>query len=165
MSVAEAKQAMRISGYSGCEGCRHTPLPRADSKTSRPERFAAAAADSTTAQLSLTTAEGDKVVLSFSNASSGAVATEGTDYASIRNRRSEVKIQVEGNLNENELRDIRKLARIVSRAANDVLRGDNEQAARRIAKAEQLEGIQSFAFSLNRQIGYRYDNQSGSITA
>jgi hypothetical protein len=114
---------MRISGHSGSGGYEPTP--------SSTERYAASASE-----LTLTTPEGDKVVLSLSR-------------GSLRASRSEVKIPVDGDLNADELEDIKKLGRIVSRAASDVLRGNPERAAHRVAKADKLDSIQSFAFSLN----------------
>lgn len=94
---------MRISSYSshedGHESPRaavaarnHAPASQSASKA-QPGRYAGAASQSTSSELTLTTAEGDKVVLSISKGSSGAEASDGTDYASLRSRRSEVKIQ------------------------------------------------------------------------
>ena len=164
---------MRISGYPGVEGRGFTPHAPARShapvssekptgSASPANRLDAAASQSTTTSLSLTTAEGDKVILSFSSGSTSAVASEGTDYASIRSRSSEVKIQVEGDLSADELKDIRKLAKIVSRAASDILRGDTQHAAQRVEQANHLGSIQSFAFSLNQQVDYRFNYQQGS---
>jgi hypothetical protein len=115
--------------------------------------------------LTLTTAEGDKVVLSLSRGSTQAAATEGGDYASLRTRRTEVKIQVDGDLNAEELEDIQKLAKIVSRAASDVLRGNPERAAQRVVKAGKLDSIQSFAFSLNQQVAHLFSYQERSTPA
>lgn len=155
---------MRISGYSEPAAA---PSRSAAASTSTPNtRFAAKANQSTKAELSLTTAEGDKVVLSFSSGSSGSVDAQNSgDYRSLRssNRRStEVKIEVEGNLSQSELDDIRKLASIVSKASSDVLRGKADQAAAGVAKTSELSTIQNFAFSLNKQVDYRYNYQSGS---
>ena len=69
---------------------------------------------------------------------------------------------MEGDLSSDELKDIRALAKIVSRAASDVLRGDTEQASQHVQGANDLGSIQSFAFSLNRQVDYRYNYQQGS---
>jgi hypothetical protein len=112
--------------------------------------------------LSLTTAEGDKVVLSISRGSTSAAATDGGDYASLRTRQTQVKIQVDGDLNADEIEDIRKLAKIVSRAASDVLRGNIGRADHRVAKADKLDSIQSFAFSLNQQVAHRFSYQESS---
>ncbi len=153
---------MQISGFHSSGGQQAAPSVPA---TNPAGRFAAASSQSSTTELSLTTAEGDKVVLSLSNSSTRAAASEGTDYASLRTRQSEVKIQVEGNLNQRELDDIQKLARIVSRAASDVLRGNTGRADRRLAKTGTLDSIQSFAFSLNRQVAHLFSFQAGSTPA
>lgn len=141
---------MRISGLSGPDSQPSASVATASSRV-------------TTSELSLTTSEGDKVVLSISQGSSSATAAEGVDYASLRSRQSAVTIQVEGDLNREELQDIRRLARIVSRAAGDVLRGDHERAARRVARAGDLDSIQSFAFQLNRQVAHLVSYQERSI--
>ena len=163
---------MRISGYTGCEDCQAPPGPAparsaSEAPSTRGGRFAAQANQSTKAELSLTTAEGDKVVLSVSSESGGSVdAASSSDYRSLRttNRRSlELKIEVEGNLSQTELDEIRKLASIVSKASSDVLRGRTSQAAADVAKTSELATIQNFAFSLNKQVDYRYSFQSGSL--
>lgn len=162
---------MRISGYSGCADCQshRAPTPTGGG------RFSVQANQSTKAELSLTTAEGDKVVISLSTASSAGLSAERSrsgnnttgDYRSLLRSRNtsgssaEINIQVEGNLNESELADIRKLAGIVSKASSDVLRGHAEKAADGAAKASELATIQNFAFSLNKQIDYRYSYSAG----
>ncbi len=155
---------MRIASYSGHEDHHSAP---ASQSASRPQsgRYAGAAIQSTSSKLTLTTAEGDKVVLSISEGSLGAEASEGIDYASLRSRRSEVKIQVEGNLSADELKDITKLAKILSGAANDLLKGDTDHATEKIAGANQLSGIQSFAYSLNQRVSYGYSYQEGAKAA
>ena len=167
---------MQISGFPSREGYGSAP-PQAparsqppvsqdtSSRTASTSRFAAAASQSTNTSLSLTTAEGDKVVLSLASSSTAAVATEGVDYASILTQRSEVKIQVQGDLNPEELADIQKLAEIVSGAATDALKGDAGGAARQLTEANGLESIQNFAFSLNRQVDYRFSYQESSGAA
>lgn len=160
---------MRISSYPSHEDSHRSPHSVPAARTQAPAsqsasrsqsgRYAAAASQSTSSELTLTTAEGDKVVLSISKGSAGAEASDGTDYASLRSRRSEVKIQVEGNLNADELKDITKLAKILSAAANDLLKGDTGHATEKIAGANQLSSIQSFAYSLNQQVSYGYSYQ------
>lgn len=156
---------MRISGHSGAEGSHHAPSAPPQTQTPATGRYAAAVSRSTTSELSLTTAEGDKVVLSISRGSTNAVASEGGDYASLRTRQSSVNIQVDGDLNAEELEDIQKLARIVSRAASDVLRGNTDRAERRLGRADKLDSIQSFAFSLNQQVAHLFSYQERSTPA
>ena len=169
---------MQISGFPSHEGYGSAPSQaparsqspvsqETSSRATSTSRFTAAASQSTNTSLSLTTAEGDKVVLSLASSSTAAVAAEGVDYASIRTQRSEVKIQVEGDLNPKELADIQKLAEIVSGAATDALKGDTGGAARQLTQANGLESIQNFAFSLNRQVDYRfnYEESSSAVAA
>ena len=72
---------------------------------------------------------------------------------------------MDGNLSKDELADIQKLAHIVSRAASDVLRGNTDRATRRLGKADNLDSIQSFAFSLNRQVAHLFSYQERSLPA
>ncbi|MCC6540064.1 MAG: hypothetical protein IT162_21125 [Bryobacterales bacterium] len=123
-------------------------------------RFSAQASQSTSAELSLTTADGDKVTLSFSNSSSQAISagkSEGSfDYSSLRQRSTSVSIEVEGDLSKEELQDIQKLAKILTKAAGEALSGNTEQAQARAAKADKLDSIASFAYSLNQRTEYTY---------
>lgn len=160
---------MRIIGGSGCESCgssspAHSPVttPTAASQPRSAGRVSAQAAESTKAELSLTTADGDKVTLSIASGTGAAIDAEATgDYRSLsRVSSTEVRVEVEGSLSEAELQDIRKLARIVTRASSDVLRGDTSKAAARVEKAADLDSIQSFAFSLNKQVDYRYNYEA-----
>lgn len=128
-------------------------------------RYAASASETTTTRLSLTTAEGDKVVLSLSNSSTDSAVTDGGDYSSLRTRQSSVNIQVDGNLNSGELKDIQELAKILAGAANSVLTGDNGEATQQVAKTDKLTSIQSFAFSLNRQVTQSFSYQGGGGAA
>lgn len=162
---------MRIWGHHSPEDYRSAPATQQQSSSQASQgsnqtgRFAAASSQATTTQLSLTTADGDKVVLSLSNASVQGAASGGGDYASLRGKQTQVNIQVEGDLSKDELEDIQKLARIVSRAASDVLRGNVDRADRRLQKANSLDSIQSFAFSLNRQVAHVFSYQEGAAPA
>lgn len=119
---------------------------------------------STKAELALTTADGDKVTLSFSSANNYQYAG---DYSGLRRSASAassssatVEIKVEGNLSKQELADIQKLAKIVAGAATSALRGDTGKAAEKIEQTRNLETIQNFAFSLNRTVERAYSYEA-----
>lgn len=168
---------MRISGNSGCESCRggghrEWGAAREAAATRRggndgPGGVAAGAtrgrvavetSQSSRAELSLTTADGDKVVLSVSSGAAEVFSANRSsgDYRYLQSQRAQVAVQVEGNLSEAELQDIRKLAQIIGKASSDVMRGDAAKAAEGVERATQLGSIQNFAFSLNKQVDYRY---------
>lgn len=168
---------MRISGNSGCESCHgghrdwaaaapgQTAATRRGNIGGSPggaettaRRVAVEMSQSSRAELSLTTADGDKVVLSVSSGSAEAFSANGNsgDYRYLQSQRAQVSVQVEGNLSEAELQDIRKLAQIIGKASSDVMRGDSAKAAEGVQQAGELGSIQNFAFSLNKQVDYRY---------
>jgi hypothetical protein len=149
---------MRISGYTpGCGNCHS-----ADTPSVQRAQVQGQGREATRAELSLTTAEGDKVTLSFSTASSYQYSGDYGSQAGLRraaaarSNSATVEVTVEGNLSGQELAEIQKLAKIVTGAAGSAQRGDIEQAAGRMEQAKSLETIQNFAFSLNRTVERAY---------
>jgi len=102
---------------------------------------------SQTADITIVTAEGDTVTLSSSKAAELLFATynaQGQVGGSAElHRSSTFSMSVEGDLNREELKDIRRAIRTIQKAANDVLRGHEEKAASRTARLANLDQIAS----------------------
>jgi len=112
------------------------------------------------ADVTLVTAEGDRVTLSSGSQAQMAYAT----YEDLRYMRGcfaefhsetfglevsrEYSILVDGDLNEKELRDIRKAVRTIEKIMRDFLSGDIAHAAAKAMKISQLESISSLDASL-----------------
>lgn len=114
----------------------------------------------TTYELTVRTEEGDLVTIS----AKAVQSSQATDYSSLyrdrdgveattyrsRQRESsfEVSIEVEGNLSQEELADIRKLTGALSKAAKQVNRGDADGALRTALRADNADdSIASFDFA------------------
>lgn len=96
---------MRIGNYQQTPCCQQMNV----NNTPRPTR-AAAGEQSSSLDLTVTTAEGDKVTLSAQAIQAFSLQSgDGTASAS-SSRQLSVSVNVEGNLNKEELADIRKLA-------------------------------------------------------
>jgi hypothetical protein len=102
---------------------------------------------SQTADITIVTAEGDTVTLSSSRAAELSFATynaHGKVSGSAElHRSSAFSFSVDGELNREELKDIRRAIRTIQKAANDVLKGHEEQAASRTARLAGLDQIAS----------------------
>jgi hypothetical protein len=102
---------------------------------------------SQTADITIVTAEGDTVTLSLGKAAESSFATynaQGQVGGSAELlRTSAFSIGVDGDLNREELKDIRRAIRTIQKAANDVLRGHEEKAASRTARLANLDQIAS----------------------
>lgn len=97
------------------------------------------------AAITIFTAEGDKVTLSASSQSQFEFATYNALglFAGLRsseNSRS-VSISIEGNLSRQELRDIRKAIKTIGRAADELMEGDVDGAARQVEKLQRLDTL------------------------
>ena len=120
--------------------------------------------ETTKAELLLTTADGDKVTLSFSSGSSyqysGDYGPRRRSVSAAGGSTASFEIKVEGNLSQQELADIQKLAKIMVGAANQASQGDVEKASASVEQAKQLDTIQNFAFSLNRSVTQAYSYEA-----
>jgi hypothetical protein len=112
------------------------------------------------ADVTLVTAEGDRVTLSSGSQAQVTYAT----YEDLRYMRGrfaefhsetlglevsrEYSILVDGDLNEKELRDIRKAVRAIEKIMRDFLSGDIAHAAAKAMKIGKLESISSLDASL-----------------
>ena len=129
------------------------PTQRLDTKVS-----AISAAADLTGQLSVTTAEGDKITLTADfearyhavNYQAQAQTENGTAQVSATSIEASLKKQygvtVEGDLNEQELHDLEKLFRKVSNIFNKYFRGQDDQALAKTAKlADKFGGLSSLS--------------------
>lgn len=135
------------------------------------------------ANVTLVTAEGDRVTLSSGSQAQMTYAT----YEDLRYMRGrfaefhsetfglevsrEYAILVDGDLNEKELRDIRKAVRAIEKIMRDFLSGNIARAADKAIKISQLESISSLdaslqferSLSLEQQVtGYVASEPAGS---
>lgn len=105
---------------------------------------------SRSSDITLVTAEGDTVTLSasqtkeiwFDTYSSKGQST-GSDAALSASKSSEFSMTVEGDLNKEELKDIRKAIRTIWKAERDILKGHDERATERTTKLAELDQIAS----------------------
>lgn len=104
---------------------------------------------SKSSDITIFTAEGDKVTLSSSVARQMEYATYSAQgengsasarSASYQSQRS-FSFTVEGDLNREELHDIRKALRTIRKAERDVAKGDTEKALERTARLQRLDTI------------------------
>lgn len=115
-------------------------------------QFSARSRESTAAKLTVTTAEGDKVTLSFkqdTRASFAAGAAYGPNGRALGARSSfeqktEVGVKIEGNLSDAELRDIKDLIGQLAQPA--------ETKAAQPANSSSLDTLQSFEYAYRRRV-------------
>lgn len=99
---------------------------------------------SRSSDITLVTAEGDTVTLSASQTMEMSFETYGSKGQSMGiSKSSEFSLTVEGDLNREELKDIRKAIKTLLKAERDLLKGHEERATERTAKLEDLDQIAS----------------------
>lgn len=124
----------------------HVPA-LASSDPSQLRQRSVTATQQTTIDLTVITDEGDKVVLSARS----STETSQLDYRFLARRSSqEVKVTVEGDLNERELADIQKLLKRLTHAARQVARGRLEKAVHAAQRIRNLGSLESFGFNFER---------------
>jgi hypothetical protein len=115
-------------------------------------QFSARSRESTAAKLTVTTAEGDKVTLSFkqdTRASFSAGAAYGPNGRAVgvrasSSQKTEVGVKIEGNLSDEELNDIKDLI--------GQLAQPKEAAAAPPKASSSLDTIQSFEYAYRRRV-------------
>lgn len=164
---------MKISGpcAGACQQGGHAPASsqtRAN-QSSAVRASAASASAKSKAELTVYTAEGDKVTLSTSSSDEAGrfdygLRSGGLRRADFRERggfryaaqESSISIDVEGDLSSEELADIQKLAKILGRASTQASRGNGDAAAQTAAKALQLESVATFEYSYESSVEYSF---------
>jgi hypothetical protein len=123
------------------------------------------------ADVTIITAEGDKVTLSSGSQAQMTYATYeelrymGGHLAQFRDESlglevsREYSISVEGDLNKTELRDIRKAIRTIEKIMRDFLSGDIDHAAGKAMKISRLEFISTLEASLQFERSLSVDQQ------
>ena len=134
---------------------------------------------SQSADITIVTAEGDTVTLSSSKSAELSFATydalgkvgdsSGTisGMSAELHRTSDFSITVDGDLNKEELKDIRKAIRTIQKAAKDVLKGHDEKAEARTAKLADLDQLASIDADLefNREVSVTQVSAQSNTTA
>lgn len=138
--------------------------PRSDAQrptTTLERSIVASAASHTDASLSITTAEGDSVTISFAQDSSatysslvrarrGAEGAERTRQSQLSlQSSSSLQVQVQGDLNDQEMKDIQDLVQRVSQALRDFVSGDPSQAADRLSVPAGLGSLSGFQLEMH----------------
>ncbi len=123
------------------------------------------------ADVTIVTAEGDKVTLSSGSQAQATYATYeelrymGGHFAWFRDETlglevsREYSILVEGDLNKTELRDIGKAIRTIEKIMRDFLSGDIDHAAGKAMKISRLESISTLEASLQFERSLSVDQQ------
>lgn len=161
---------MKLSGAcTACEGPAYAQQPAAI------RAKAATASTRSNAELTVFTAEGDKVTVSASfsaeagrfnygsrggaGGGGGVRGENGRQSGGFRysEQQASINVSVEGDLNADEIADIQRLASILTGAASGNINGDQDEALRRAAKAaEKLDSLQSFEYSYSQSTEYSY---------
>ena len=118
----------------------------------------------------IVTAEGDKVTLSASRSAELSFSTydsagktrgsKGLSEAKFSASR-EFSLAIEGDLNKEELKDIRRAIKTVMKSAGDVLKGDTEHAAERVSKLGKLDTLAS----IDADVQFRQEVSTLQVTA
>lgn len=123
--------------------------------------------------LTLTTAEGDKVTISFSNKQSTNVDQAklygpSGSFEATRTRSkesSQLSVSLEGDLSEAELKDITDLVSKLSSGLERARSGDFEAAQKQVASTGNLGSIQNYSFAYQQSSNYSFKSTQLSVTA
>ncbi|MCC6389434.1 MAG: hypothetical protein IT167_02440 [Bryobacterales bacterium] len=108
-------------------------------------------------QLTLTTAEGDRVTLSAEALNALSATSDSTSAGYSAASQSKISVTVEGSLNKDELDDIRRVAQALAKSVDQARQGHFGQAARIIARAAAREDTVAqlqFHYQSSRQLSY-----------
>ncbi len=129
--------------------CQDLPFHRFQSRQPAVNRQQSVSAERREAlQLTLRTAEGDRVTLS----SEAREAFDATGAAS----QTRISLTVEGSLSKEELDDIRRVAQALAKSVSEARQGHFGQAARVMARAAGEDTIArlDFHYQVSRQLSY-----------
>ncbi len=123
--------------------------------------------------LTLTTAEGDKVTISFSNKQSTKVDQAklygpNGSFEATRTRSketSQLSVSLEGELSEAELKDITDLVSKLSSGLESARSGDFDAAQKQVASTGNLGTIQNYSFAYQQSSNYSFKSTQLSVTA
>lgn len=137
-------------------GINSRPTPVAQTN-----QFQARARQSTAANLTLTTAEGDQVTLSFRQDSRARLSPGRASAA----QQTEVAVKVEGNLSDEEVQDIQELLGKLSEGVKSLNQGDPAAALQKLDAIDDLGSIQSFDFAYRRRTDVAFRGTQFSLDA
>lgn len=159
---------MRIDG-AGHHAGHHQEAARPSAAVARPavvaaqELRAVQASRQTSTDLTIVTADGDRVTLSARSSAqiayadyravglaSGQQAAAAARAVQVSQSQS-VELTVEGNLSKAELHDIKRLVKELGKVARDFLRGEIEHAAERAQRLDRPDSIAQFDLSVERR--------------
>jgi hypothetical protein len=134
---------------------------------------AVAAASRQSLDLTIVTADGDRVTLSSNSSVTAAYATyqgstgQGSTVRATGQTSSSsfnLSLSVEGNLSQDELKDIAKALQAYSSALKDILAGNMEPAAAHAGQISKLDEIASFeaSFTSEQAVSAQSTTVSGS---
>lgn len=125
---------------------------RGASLPARTPEYSVAQSARSQSQLTVYTAEGDKVVISTAARELTATARAGSRIAALSSRERSVEISVDGDLNKRELNDIRRLARILVQAEREAGGGRTLEAVRTTARFAGLKSLARFEYTTQAEI-------------
>jgi hypothetical protein len=123
--------------------------------------------------LTLTTAEGDKVTISFKNSQTAKVdqarlyGPNGSfESTRVKTRETaQLSVSLEGNLSEAELKDITDLVSKLSSGISAARGGDVEGAQEQISETQNLSSIESYSFAYQQSSSESFKATRLSVTA
>jgi hypothetical protein len=121
--------AMRVDSCAPCH-----PPRQAEATSAKTAAAVGGQVHSRSLDVTITTADGDRVTLSASeSASIAGVATSDGRRAGVSSTESSVSLTVEGSLDRREWRDLRKVLKVLAKAA---AHQDSERLARRLSRPD-----------------------------
>ena len=127
---------------------------RSDQQT--PVARSVSAAQSTSLELTVTTAEGDKVTLSAEAVNALSLSSDGSSRTLATTRQLSLSISVEGDLNPEELDDIRKLALALGKGVHQAKQGNLAQALQTVSRNTDESTIAGFQFRYEQVAALEY---------
>lgn len=172
-AVGKVGQNGQRAGWSRNDRADKADKAQNSGETRGAERTRYRSKSSEEGSLTLTTAEGDKVTISFRNQQSTKVDQAklyGPDGSYERTRvktreSSELSVSLEGNLSEEELADIKQLVEKLSSGITAARSGDAEGAQSALAPSEGLDTIAGYNFSYQQQSDVSFRASRLSVTA
>ncbi len=131
--------------------------PPAQTPTGKPESTQSVSGEqSRSLQLTVKTAEGDTVTLSARALASFALESGQGRRSASSSQEFSIAVSVEGNLNQEELADIRKLAIALGKSIRQAERGELGKSLQTVAKASDEDTIAAFQFRYERRTELEY---------
>lgn len=155
------------------ERARNSDTTRNTGETRGAERTKFRSRSSEEGSLTLTTAEGDKVTISFKNSQSTKVdqgKLYGPDGSFEQTRvktksNSELSVSLEGQLSDAELKDITDLVAKLSSGITSARNGDLQGAQDQISTPSNLSSIESYSFAYQSSSSQSFKATQLSVTA